>query len=151
MMMFPRFSMLMVSAALAELFLFVQVALWIGFVPMVLLAVMTSLLGMMLMQLQGAALRQQLSLALARGELPAPALLQGGMGWVGAALLILPGFITDALGLLCLIPVVRRGVARYFLSQSTAAGAAPPGGGPRSRPRGSRVIEGDFTRERDGS
>lgn len=143
MMVLQRFSMLLVTGALVELFLFVQVALWIGFLPMVLLAVATSLAGVMLMQLQGEAMRQQLSLALTRGELPAPVLVQGGMGWVGALLLTLPGFLTDALGLLCLIPGVRRRLARYFLSRP-----ASPGGGSQG-PRGPRVLEGDYTRERD--
>lgn len=135
--------MLLVTGALVELFLFVQVALWIGFLPMVMLAVATSLAGMMLMQLQGVALRQRLSLALA-GKLPAPTLLQGGMGWFGALLLIIPGFLTDILGLVCLIPGIRRRLVRYFL---TRLGTGE--GGPGSHPRGARIIEGDFTRERE--
>ena len=120
-----------------------QVALWIGFFPMVLLAVGTSLLGMLLLQVQGESMRRQLSLALSRGERAGPAVVQGGMGWIGALLLILPGFLTDVLGLACLVPGVRRRLGRYFLRQSGA------GGGSRPSSRGSRVIEGDFTREMD--
>ena len=67
--------------ALAELYVFVKVAVWIGFFPMVLLAAATSMLGTVLLRLQGLALGQQLNLALARGRLPAPALLEGGV-WV---------------------------------------------------------------------
>jgi len=143
MMMLQRFSMLLVTGALVELFLFVQVALWIGFVPMVLLAVGTSLLGMLLMRVQGESMRQQLLFALSRGELAGPAVVQGGMGWIGALLLILPGFLTDVLGLACLVPDVRRRVVRYFLGRSGA------GGGSRSASRNDRVIEGNFTRELD--
>ena len=134
--------MVLMAGALAELFLFVQVALWIGFLPMVLVAISTTLFGLTLMQLQGEGMRQRLSLAFSRGELPGPALVQGGMGWVGALLLVLPGFLTDALGLVCLIPMVRRRLAHYVLNRPASAG------GP-ARPRGPRVIEGDFTRERD--
>lgn len=131
--------------ALAELYVFVKVAVWIGFFPMVLLAAATSMLGTVLLRLQGLALGQQLNLALARGRLPAPALLEGGVGWISAVLLIIPGFITDALGFLCMVPAVRRGIARHLLAKQDASvgGSEPP------RHRGPRTIEGDFTREKD--
>jgi UPF0716 protein FxsA len=77
------------------------------------------------------------------GKLPAPTLLQGGMGWFGALLLIIPGFLTDILGLVCLIPGIRRRLTHYFLTRS---GAGEAGSG---APRGPRIIEGDFTRERE--
>jgi len=143
-MIFQKFSWLFLMGALGELYLFVKVAVWIGFLPMVLLAAGTSMLGVVLLRLQGAVLWEKLSLALTRGELPAPVLLEGGMGWLSAVLLIIPGFFTDALGVLCLIPAVRRGLARRLLQGQ----AAPPGGG-RPPPGGPRTIEGDFTREKD--
>ena len=143
-MIFQKFSWLFLMGALGELYLFVKVAVWIGFLPMVLLAAGTSMLGVVLLRLQGAVLWEKLSLALTRGELPAPVLLEGGMGWLSAVLLIIPGFFTDALGVLCLIPAVRRGLARRLLQgqAAPAGGGRPPSGGPRT-------IEGDFTREKD--
>jgi len=144
-MIFQKFSWLLLMGALGELYLFVKVAVWIGFLPMVLLAAGTSMLGVVLLRLQGALLWEKLGLALTRGELPAPLLLEGGMGWVSAVLLIIPGFFTDALGVFCLIPAVRRGLARRLLQGRSASG---PGDEP-PRPRGPRTIEGDFTREKD--
>ena len=144
-MVFQKFSMLFLMGALAELYLFVKVVVWIGFLPMVLLAAATSMLGVVLLQMQGAALRQQLALALMHGKLPAPALFEGGVAWISAVLLIIPGFLTDALGFVCLIPAVRRGLARRLLAErdATPAGAqGPQSGGPR-------IIEGDFTREKN--
>ncbi len=144
-MFFQKFSWLFLMGALGELYLFVKVAVWIGFLPMVLLAAGTSMLGVVMLRLQGAVLWEKLSLALTRGELPAPVLLEGGMGWLSAVLLIIPGFFTDALGVLCLIPAVRRGLARRLLQGQ----AAPSAGGGRPPPSGPRTIEGDFTREKD--
>ena len=91
-------------------------------------------------------MREQLAAALMQGELPAPALLEGGMGWICALLLIIPGFFTDALGVLCLIPAVRRGLARRLLKGHFTTGDSR---GERPRPSGPRTIEGDFTREKD--
>lgn len=143
MMFFQKFSWLVLLGVVGELYLFVKVAEWIGFLPMILLAAATSMLGVVMLRLQGALLWEKLSLALTRGELPAPLLLEGGMGWISAVLLIIPGFFTDALGVLCMIPAVRRGLARRLLRGQGAPGGEPP------RPQGPRTIEGDFTREKD--
>lgn len=142
-MIFQKFPMLFLIGALVELYLFVKVAVWIGFFPMVLLATATSILGVVMLRAQGAVLWEQL----ARGEMPAHALLEGGMGWLSAILLIVPGFFTDALGFICLIPAIRRWLARRLLT-NYAAGAA---GADRPRNPGSRTIEGNFTREKDDS
>jgi UPF0716 protein FxsA len=144
-MIFQKFSLVVLLGALGELYLFFKVAEWIGFVPMVVLAVATSMLGVAMLRMQGMALQQQLSLALTRGELPTSALVEAGSGWISAVLLIIPGFFTDALGVVCLIPMVRRTLLRQLFPK------APPPGGPGSHsPRGGpRTIEGDFTREED--
>ena len=145
MMIFQKFSLVLLLGALGELYLFFKVAEWIGFLPMVVLAVATSMLGVAMFRMQGMALQQQLNLALMRGEFPASALAEAGSGWISAVLLIIPGFFTDALGFLCLIPAVRRTLVRQFLPK------VPPSGpqGPPSPRGGPRTIEGDFTREED--
>ena len=144
-MIFQKFSLIVLLGALGELYLFFKVAEWIGFLPMVVLAVATSMLGVAMLRMQGMALQQQLSLALTRGEFPTSALVEAGSAWISAVLLIIPGFFTDALGVLCLIPVVRRTLIRQFIPKPP-----PPGGpGPHAPRGGPRTIEGDFTREED--
>ena len=144
-MMFQKFSVLLLFGALGELYLFFKVAEWIGFLPMVLLAVATSMLGVVMLRMQGLALQYQLNHALARGESPASALAEAGGAWISALLLIVPGFFTDALGLLCLIPALRRLVLRQLISKASST----DGEGPRPPRHGPRTIEGDFTREDD--
>ena len=143
--MFQKLSFLFLVSALGELYLFFKVAGWIGFLPMVLLAVATSMLGVGLLRMQGMALQHQLSLALARGELPASTLVEAGSGWISAVLLIIPGFFTDTLGFLCLIPAVRQVLVRQFLSKLVS----PDTKGSQAPRSGPRTIEGDFTREED--
>jgi len=142
---FQKLSMFFLLGVLGELYLFVKVAVWVGFLPMVLLATLTSMLGVVLLQMLGTALREQLGLAVMHGKLPAPDLFEGGVGWISAVLLIIPGFLTDALGFICLIPAVRRGLARRLLVGQGATSA----GAQTSRSSGPRIIEGDFTREKD--
>jgi UPF0716 protein FxsA len=98
--------------------------------------------------------------AVMRGEPPVGAMLDGGMSVMAGLLLIMPGLITDALGLILLIPP-----ARHFLANRLAAGlygvadvevgvyeARPqrdpraPGGGASGLDNGGPVIEGDFER-----
>jgi UPF0716 protein FxsA len=144
-MIFQKFSIVLLLGALGELYLFFKVAEWIGFLPMVVLAVATSMFGVALLRLQGMALQHQLSLALTRGELPASALAEAGSAWISAVLLIIPGFFTDALGVLCLIPAVRRMLVRQFFPKPPP----PAGPGTDTTRHGPRTIEGDFTREKD--
>ena len=152
-MFFQKFSWLFLMGALGELYLFVKVAVWIGFLPMVLLAAGTSMLGVVMLRLQGAVLWEKLSLALTRGELPAPVLLEGGMGWLSAVLLIIPGFLTDIAAFILLIPPLRRAIIRFYLRRAHLEGSVTyhqtgtTGPGP-GKPEARRPpLEGESRRE----
>lgn len=93
--------------AVAEIALFVQVGQWIGLGPTVLAVVATTLLGAALLRAQGLGALRRAQAALDRRELPVKELFDGACILVGGLLLILPGFLTDALGLLLLLPPVR--------------------------------------------
>lgn len=92
---------------------------------------------------------------LARGELPEQEMLEGLLIAVGGGLLMLPGFISDIFGILCLIPFTRRlmlgGLRRRVEQQALRRRAfaddlnARYGQGP-SRPN---VIEGEYERRDD--
>ena len=93
--------------AVAEIALFVRVGQWIGLGPTVLAVVATALLGAALLRAQGLGALRRAQAALDRRELPVKELFDGACILVGGLLLILPGFLTDALGLLLLLPPVR--------------------------------------------
>ena len=63
---------------------------------------------------------------------------------VAGALLLTPGFVTDAIGFLILVPPLRRRIIHAFLLRRAVTTAAAPG---QSGPGRARVIEGEFRRE----
>jgi len=131
---------------LLEIAGFIIVGGWIGVLPTLLLIVLSAMLGLFILRIQGFVTLMQVQRRIQRGEHPATEVLSGALLMLGGLLLVIPGFITDIAGLLLLIPVVRILVLRWL----EASGIILPG--PRSRPsrhRHGRTIEGEWRREDD--
>lgn len=126
---------------LLEIYLLIQVGGLIGALPTMLLIVVAALLGVMLLRLQGMATLARAQAALARGELPARAMLEGVVAVVGALLLVIPGLFTDLLALLCLIPPLRRLLLRWVMRRGVIQSPGM-GGGPHDQ--GPRTLEGEY-------
>lgn len=92
---------------LAELFVIVQVAGWIGALPTILLLVGLSALGVALAQRTGLELWRRTRRMLADGERPGRAGVEGLLALLGAVLLAVPGFLTALVGAVLLVPPVR--------------------------------------------
>ncbi len=99
--------MLFLLFPVIELALLIQVGSAIGVLPTLLLVIGTAILGGVLLRVAGVATAWRAREKLARGELPEQEMLEGLMIALGGGLLLLPGFITDVLGVLCLIPFSR--------------------------------------------
>jgi UPF0716 protein FxsA len=106
------FLLLFLLFPVLELYVFFKVSTAIGFFPALLLIIAGSALGVMVMRVAGLATALRARESLQRGELPAEQMFQGLMLAVGGGLLILPGFISDVLGLICLLPFTRRLASR---------------------------------------
>lgn len=130
-----------------EISLLLQVGGLIGVLPTIVLVVFTAMLGAWLLRQQGFATWQRLQASLARGEIPAYEMIEGPILLVGGALLLTPGFFTDLLGLLCLIPASRRRLALLILEQNwlNVQGA----GGPFRAPGRDDAIEGVYEKRDD--
>ncbi|BAP43595.1 membrane protein FxsA [Pseudomonas sp. 21LCFQ02] len=102
------FLLLFLLFPVLELFVLVKVGMSIGFLWTFLLVLATSALGFFVMRVAGLATALSARESLARGELPAQQMLEGLTVAVGGGLLLLPGFISDVLGVLCLLPFTRR-------------------------------------------
>ncbi len=98
---------LLVLWPLAELFVIVKVSEAIGFVWMLLLLLVTWPIGKRIIKLQGRAALRRLREALAVGREPTNEVLDGVLVMLGGLLLLVPGFITDAVGVLLLMPPTR--------------------------------------------
>ncbi len=111
---------LLILWPVAELLVAIGVAQLIGVVATVVLLLITMPLGFWLARRQGRSAWRRLSAAIAAGRPPGREVADGALVVAGGALLIVPGFITDVLGLLLLAPtraLARRGLIRNFRSR----------------------------------
>jgi len=98
-----------------EIYLLLQIGGIIGVFPTIFMVVFTAVLGAWLLRKQGLATWQRFQDSLNQGTIPAYEMIEGPILLVGGALLLTPGFFTDALGFACLIPPLRRKIAQYII------------------------------------
>ncbi|MGB7244563.1 MAG: FxsA family protein [Sulfitobacter sp.] len=131
------------AVPLIEIALFIQIGGAIGLGWTLLTVVITALLGTWLVRTQGIMALGQLKSSFSEMRDPTEPLAHGAMILFSGALLLTPGFFTDAVGFLLLIPQVRgafyRAVRSRINIQSFEAGPAP-----RHPPRDDTVIDGEY-------
>lgn len=142
-----RLFLLFTAVPLLELLILVRVAGWAGALPTLLLVLGTGAAGAWLARREGARKWARIRSELDAGRVPAGELLEGFFVLVAGILLVTPGILTDAAGLLLLLPPVRRRVVRWArrrfagrIAGGTAggglhfrAGGVDPSNGERSR------------------
>ena len=134
--------LLFIAVPLVEIYLLLEVGGMIGAVPTIGLVVLTAAAGAALVRAQGFSTILQVRRSLEAGEVPAVAIIEGIFLLVAGALLLTPGFLTDAIGFGCLIPPLRRVLILRFVEMRVIR---PHHSGPA--PRQGQVIEGEFKRE----
>lgn len=132
---------------LVEIALFVQVGGLIGLWPTLLVVVLTAVAGTWLVRSQGRRALERLRASFHTLRDPTEPLADGAMILFSGALLLTPGFFTDAVGLLLLVPGVRRAAFRWASRRVsvTRVVMGAPGesyGDPHGRPRGPRSGPG---------
>ena len=110
--------LLFLLVPLVEIYFLIKVGNLIGAIPTIALVVFTALLGAMLLRFQGLTTLTRSRHVLAQGQLPALEMLEGVLLLFAGALLLTPGFFTDAIGFAFLVPPLRQAVIRWFLSKS---------------------------------
>lgn len=118
---------LFLALPLAELYFLIAVGSRVGALSTIALCLATAIGGSVLVRLQGLGVIARVSAALAREELPARELLEGAALLLAGLLLIFPGFLTDALGFLLLVPALRRALLGVFLRRRAALHPPPRG------------------------
>lgn len=151
---FSFFLLLLIVVPVIEIYFLIQVGSAIGAFPTVILIVFTAFLGAYLFRIQGLTTFQRVQASLSRGEIPATEMIEGAMLLVSGALLLTPGFATDIVGFVCLIPALRRKLAlsilkSQFVNQSNFQGRAPFQQPRQDKDIDHNVIEGEFRREDD--
>ncbi|WP_254538161.1 FxsA family protein [Halomarina litorea] len=98
---------LLLLIPLFDMVLLVVVANWIGIVPSVALVVLTALVGMLLVRAEGRHTLRRIQQKLSTGRLPEDELIDGALLIAAGAMLLTPGLVTDAIGLLLTLPPTR--------------------------------------------
>jgi UPF0716 protein FxsA len=153
---------------IAEIYVLIRVGSIIGAFSTIALIVFTAVLGSVLIRAQGLATLARVRNSLEHNEIPAVELMEGMCLLVAGALLLTPGFVTDSIGFILLIPPLRRsfilallerGILRPATGRGGAQGATtstahstsgarvgPTADSNRESSHG-QVIEGEFERE----
>lgn len=162
-----RLGPILAVLLIAEIAVFILVGSWIGVGWTILLALVTSAVGLWLFGREGMRSLRTLGEASRGGKRPGAAAMDAGLVALGGLLVLLPGFVSDVVGLLCLIPVTRPlirrlvvggvtrkyGPARVRSRRLDGANAnrgrgtdpqGPPGADGRSAGSGPNVIEGEI-------
>lgn len=129
---------------LLELFILIQVGDEIGAAFTIGLVLLTAAVGLALLRQQGYSTLMRAREKAAQGQVPAEEMLGGVFVALGGMLLLLPGFITDVIGLCCLLPPLRRLFLKGLLSRWLVAGGMSVH---VRRSETDRVIEGEFERD----
>jgi UPF0716 protein FxsA len=147
--------LLLVGVPLLEIFLFIEVGGWIGVWPTILLVIVTAIVGASMLRAQGVAALRQLQTEIERGGDPSPLIVHGAMLLFAGALLLTPGFFTDAVGFTLLVPQARQKIIEwakpYVVGRIVTVASrhrgqarrAPPGASPGASP-GDQPIEADY-------
>ena len=113
-MLFPIF----VVVTLAEIYVLVSVGQAIGGLSTVLLVIITAFIGSSLLRQQGWSTMAKAQQSMAEGRTPAMEMLEGVVILVSGILLLTPGFLTDGLGPLGLMPWSRHYFINHFLEKN---------------------------------
>ena len=142
------FLLLFVAVPLVELYFMLQVGSQIGAFTTVMLVIFTAVVGGLLVRQQGFSTLMRMRDTMQRGETPALEMLEGALLLLCGLMLLLPGFITDALGFILLIPPVRQFFIVWLLKKGRilSPGGNPAGASHRSR---GRIIEIDHWEKKD--
>ncbi|GLF87750.1 exlusion protein FxsA [Bacillus safensis] len=108
------FLLLLILFPAVEISLFLISSKIIGILPTMLLIVLTSALGAYFARKQGIEAFQKVQRDLQYGKMPGGAIVDGFCILIGGLLLLIPGFLSDLIGALLLIPVTRKGIKPLF-------------------------------------
>ena len=127
----------LVGVPLIEIALFIRIGDWVGLWPTLSAVPATAAVGAVMLRRQGFGTLLRARAMLARDEVPLREMFDGVCLLVAAALLLTPGFLTDAVGFLLLIPGVRTRVGVAVLARLRARADMRRG-------RGGVVIDAEY-------
>ncbi|MBC8210667.1 MAG: FxsA family protein [Gammaproteobacteria bacterium] len=142
--MFPVFALIFLIVPVVEIYFLIQVGQMIGALWTVFLVVLTAVIGVHLLKSQGLSTLSRAQQKMHAGEMPAQELLEGFALVIAGAFLLTPGFFTDSLGFLLLIPQTRSFIMKKLSARLMASGSVVMQGAASSQTTHTEgnVIEG---------
>lgn len=136
-----------------EIYLLLQVGGLIGALPTIALVILTAVVGVNLLRAQGFQTMARFQQEVASGQLPAATMMEGAALLFGGALLLTPGFMTDSIGFLCLIPFTRKTLIYWLLRKVPVRAGFSMHGGTQQSPRdvNEDIIEGEYEAKNNSS
>lgn len=145
------FLFLFIVMPIVEMTILIKVGAVIGALNTIGLVLLTAIIGAALLRQQGLSTLLRANQRLNSGELPAKEVAEGLILAVGGALLLTPGFVTDGIGFLCLMPGSRHWLAGHALKRMTVAGQSGGfsfrAGSGSFGPDRDDIIEGEYRDE----
>ncbi|MAJ90645.1 MAG: exlusion protein FxsA [Legionellales bacterium] len=111
---FKLFLILFITIPLVEIAIIIKIGSIIGAGYTIALVIGTAFLGVSLLRIQGISTLAKVQANISRGQLPATELIEGLILLISGALLLTPGFFTDTIGFLMLVPTLRQRLAETF-------------------------------------
>lgn len=139
---------LFIGVPIIEIALFIQVGGWLGLWPTLAIVILTAIAGTMMVRSQGARALANLQRSFNDLNDPTEPLAHGAMILFSGALLLTPGFFTDALGFALLIPAFRKFVMRE-IGKRIQVNSVVAGQTQWTSDPGETVIDGDYEVEED--
>lgn len=145
----PILFFIFIIVPIIEIAIFIQAGDWFGLGPTLFTIILTAFIGIILIRQQGLSTLYKAQQKMNSGEIPAIEMIEGLMIAVAGAFLITPGFFTDSLGFLLLVPLFRQFLVKYVLRnkiQMHGNSQQPPYDEthPQSSDQSNRTIEGEF-------
>ena len=131
---------------LAEIYILIEVGSIVGSLNIILFIVGTIIAGVILLRSRGFSCLHRTQACLRHGQLPALAIAEELMLAFAGTMLIFPGFLTDTIGIICLISPLRRRVLKQALDASLRVRA--PYSNASKQPH-TEILEGEYKREDD--
>ena len=147
---FPILMTLFLVIPIVEIYLLIQVADIINWLPTIALVVLTAVIGAALLRSQGLQTYIRFNQTLSEGRLPANEILEGVALLIGGALLLTPGFFTDTIGFFCLLPITRRPLVTFLVNRfnplaNFTTDPFQADDGQSMHPKSGNVYEGEVT------
>ncbi len=136
----PYLFIIFVLTPLIEIWLFLRVGEWIGTWSTLACVILTAFIGVSLLRWQGVSTLLRARSKLASNELPAREIGEGILLAIAGAVLLTPGFLTDAVGFLLLIPPIRVFILRQWIMPRIVAFRV-------DEKVSGEILEGEYTRE----